>query len=367
MSGGKIFLESDGKEALSPMVEKPYEAEDILQALIEKYPDLIPGDQITPEDPRKWFLVIREMGVPSTEGGGGTWSLDHLFLDQEGIPTFIECKRSSDTRIRREVVAQMLDYAANGTYYWTMDRLRQSAENSLKERGKDLTDELMRFLETDSEEELEDYWKKVEENLREGKVRLAFVADILPRELRRLIEFLNEKMSDVEVIGVEIRQFVGDDKQAYVPRVIGLTEAARTRKDGYRGRTSDETFLETVPQPTREFFQHILDRAHSDGYDFFYGEKEITIGLRFKPEGQRNPIMYLRPRGGFSVIIREEYRLPEEDVSELKQALRKSKLFRETPRGSFVVELEVCESNEPLKYIDQVFDLVQENKDNFIW
>jgi hypothetical protein len=30
------------------------------------------------------------------------------------VPTLLEVKRSSDTRIRREVVGQMLDYAANG-------------------------------------------------------------------------------------------------------------------------------------------------------------------------------------------------------------------------------------------------------------
>ena len=39
----------------------------------------------------------------------------------------VECKRASDTRTRREVVAQMLDYAANGTQYWPIDRLRQAA------------------------------------------------------------------------------------------------------------------------------------------------------------------------------------------------------------------------------------------------
>jgi len=53
------------------------------------------------------------MGVPSIDGGGDRWSADHLFLDQDAIPTFVEVKRSTDTRIRREVVGQMLDYAAN--------------------------------------------------------------------------------------------------------------------------------------------------------------------------------------------------------------------------------------------------------------
>jgi hypothetical protein len=40
------------------------------------------------------------------------------FVDQDAVPTFVEVKRSSDTRLRREVVGQMLDYAANASAHW---------------------------------------------------------------------------------------------------------------------------------------------------------------------------------------------------------------------------------------------------------
>jgi hypothetical protein len=49
-------------------------------------------------------------------------------VDQDAIPTFIEVKRATDTRVRREVVAQMLDYAANGTMFWSPDQLRSMFE-----------------------------------------------------------------------------------------------------------------------------------------------------------------------------------------------------------------------------------------------
>lgn len=64
------------------------------------------------------------MGIPGEEGGGERWSVDHLFLDQDAIPTLVEVKRSSDTRIRREVVGQMLDYAANAVVYWPAESIR---------------------------------------------------------------------------------------------------------------------------------------------------------------------------------------------------------------------------------------------------
>ena len=100
---GKIYL-LQGNGSLQPMDEQPYETEDLLQTLLENYPDLLAGEQINEASPRRWLFVSREVGVPESEGGPDRWSLDHLFLDQEAIPTLIEVKRSSDTRIRREVL-----------------------------------------------------------------------------------------------------------------------------------------------------------------------------------------------------------------------------------------------------------------------
>lgn len=70
------------------------------------------------------------------------------------------------------------------------------------------------------------------DDLRLGRLRLVFVADLISRELRRVIEFLNEQMTQTEVIGVEIRQYVDASgaHQTVVPRLIGQTEAARDIK-----------------------------------------------------------------------------------------------------------------------------------------
>ena len=93
--------------------EAPYPKEEVLQRQVSQFADkLIPGDQLAPSNPRRWLLISDEAGVPDSDQGSARWSVDHLFLDQDGIPTLVEVKRSSDTRIRREVVGQMFDYAA---------------------------------------------------------------------------------------------------------------------------------------------------------------------------------------------------------------------------------------------------------------
>jgi hypothetical protein len=228
MSGGMFLLTG---EKLVEMREQAYDSEDLLQRWLAKYPNLLAGGDQLAGSPRRWLLVKREAGIPDREAGGSRWSLDHLFLDQEAVPTLVEVKRSDDTRIRREVVGQMLDYAANGVVYWPAERLRADFEARCATEGKDAEEVFRESLGDDLE--LERFWDEVEQHLRSGRIRLVFVSDVLPPALRRVIEFLNERMSPTEVVGVEIKQYVGqDDLTTLVPRVVGQTEQARTQKIG---------------------------------------------------------------------------------------------------------------------------------------
>jgi hypothetical protein len=43
--------------------------------------------------------------------------IDHVLIDQDAVPTFVEVKRSTDTRIRRGVVGQLLEYVANAVVF----------------------------------------------------------------------------------------------------------------------------------------------------------------------------------------------------------------------------------------------------------
>lgn len=135
MSGGIYLLR--GEDELLEMIEQRYDSEEILQALIAKFPSLLAGDQYGASAPRRWLLIAREAALPDEEDGGGRWSVDHLFLDQDAVPTIVEVKRSSDTRIRREVIGQMLDYAANAVVYWPVERLREILIRQAERSGRD--------------------------------------------------------------------------------------------------------------------------------------------------------------------------------------------------------------------------------------
>jgi hypothetical protein len=169
------------------------------------------------------------MGVPREEGGGNWWAVDHLFLDQDAVPTIVEVKRSTDTRIRREVVGQMLDYAANAVAYWPIEEVRLRFERTCEASEENPDDVLAKFLGQDGDKDA--FWQSAKNNLQAGRLRLVFVADQIPPELRRVVEFLNSHMDPTEVLAVEIKQYVGrDNLRTLVPRVIGQTAEAQQKK-----------------------------------------------------------------------------------------------------------------------------------------
>jgi len=293
MTGRIYLLEENG--TLQSLSEKPYASEDLLQTLLEDYPDLLAGEQIDQAAPRRWLLVSREFGVPGEEDGTGRWSLDHLFLDQDAIPTLVEVKRSSDTRIRREVVGQMLDYAANAVVYWPVETIRAKFEAACESRGDDPAQLVARLIESnfDDDAAVEAFWGQVKTNLRAGRIRLVFVADEIPPELKRIVEFLNEQMDPAEVLAVEIRQYVGEGLKTLVPRVIGQTAEAQQRKSsGPREvRQWDET----------SFFQE-LGRRDADEAEAarkilgWLKTKEISISWgKGKQSGSFSPALEDKP------------------------------------------------------------------------
>lgn len=229
MSSG-IFSIRDG--SLTELNLAPFDAEDVFQELLSKHPSLIAGDQINSNQPRRWLLVCREMGIPGEENGSDRWSVDHLFLDQDGIPTLVEVKRSTDTRLRREVVGQMLDYAANAVLHWPVATIQSEFQLQCEREGRDADEELAEFL--GDETEPDSFWASVETNLQARKVRMLFVADRVPNELRRVVEFLNEQMNPAEVLALEIKRYAGGGQETLVPRIYGQTAEAERKKG--RGR-----------------------------------------------------------------------------------------------------------------------------------
>ncbi|MDX3851043.1 hypothetical protein [Streptomyces sp. AK02-01A] len=207
-----------------------FETEAEFQKLLARHPRVLNFGSLTDGQLLRLVLVAREMRVPASVESGPAYWLDHLFVDADGVPTLVEVKRASDTRIRREVVGQMLDYAANGARYWPAALLQRSFEETCQADDRSLDEAYGELL---GERTPEDFWAAVEERLAAGHMRLLFVANRIPLELRAIVEFLNRRMRQTEVYAVELTQYRGGgDLRVLVPRVPGhVATAAKSPSD----------------------------------------------------------------------------------------------------------------------------------------
>jgi hypothetical protein len=63
MMKDQIFL-LNSESKLVELNESDFIDEAQFQKLLEDYPSLISGSQINPDNPRRWILISREVGVP---------------------------------------------------------------------------------------------------------------------------------------------------------------------------------------------------------------------------------------------------------------------------------------------------------------
>ena len=170
------------------------------------------------------------MGIPGEERRRPLVA-DHLFLDQDGVPTLVEVKRSTDTRLRRELVGQMLDYAANAVVYWPVEEIR--SRFIARCDGRDGP------RRGDSRVPRQDGHAEASGRRSRPICRPAGSAccswPTYPPELRRIVEFLNEQMDPAEVLALEIKQYVSGELRTLVPRIIGQTAEAESKKGSSRG------------------------------------------------------------------------------------------------------------------------------------
>ena len=217
-----------------------------------------------------------------------------------GAFALVEVKRSTDLRLRREVVAQMLDYAASAAQEWPADVIRDSLEQRAGPNKS--VDELLSENEISMTADV--LISTITDNLSVGKIRMMFVADEIPESLRRIIEFLNVQMSPAEVLGVEVPQYVGKEGRAYVPRLVGRTAAARSKKIVAGGGQpwDRDLFLETArarcSDEQYEFIVKLLDQVLAAHGRVVWGQgSQPGFGAWYEADGQQLGLWNLRAPG----------------------------------------------------------------------
>ena len=152
--------------------------------------------------------------------------------------------------------------------------------------------------------DVEIFWARVRRNLEAGRVRMVFVADEIPREVRWVVEFLNDQMSPAEVLAIEVKQFVDavHGMRTLVPRLLGQSVKAQERKvdpgvrRAKRTWTEDEVLAEIRTRhgtKARAATQRVIRWAQREGLreGFIGGPKQGSV--YYEVAGQPEPARFL--------------------------------------------------------------------------
>ena len=251
-----------------------------LQDLLQENPALLAGEQIEPDQPRRWLLIKREMEVPDPTTGAARWSIDFLFVDQDATLTFVECKRHNDTRSRREVISQVMDYAANASRLWTMEQLLAAASGQALADNTTVDAGVARL--GGSYSDANSLMQAAADKLARNDIRIILFMEEAPPELKTIVEFMNKEMSTVELLLVEARMYDVNGMTVVAPRLWGFTEQVRQQKlaiadaIGNRRQWDEPKFFAALDQQVcdesqRDAVRKIYGGLPAYGYAFKWG------------------------------------------------------------------------------------------------
>jgi hypothetical protein len=198
------------------VTSKPYDLELVLQENIKSLPELIPIEDAI-GDP----VGLLTIGMEVSAGSG---AIDLLLLSSDGVVTIVETKLARNPESRREVVGQVLEYAAFVSE-WGLEDIRRIANRFLDGR---FDAELKDFLGADAEDTstVNEYLNGLDENLKAGRLRLIVATDRLLETVRKTITFVNRN-SNFEIYMLQVTCYEEEDgTRIYVPALHGYAQKA---------------------------------------------------------------------------------------------------------------------------------------------
>jgi hypothetical protein len=284
-----------------PLEERGHFREEWFQKLLYDCPALMPIQEI-----EQVFAfpvaVARELPV-------GSGSLDILYVNERGFLTLVETKLWKNPEARREVVAQIINYATEMSR-WSYQDLSEAVRKASKTTEKDPLVELFRSAndgdtapaqqgKEDAEDNFDEraFVDQVSRNLRLGRCLLLIVGDGIHESLESMVEFLQETPQLRFTLAlVEISLFRehpdSDDLLIVQPRIVARTqEVTRAivelkglepekivvrfpvdepeREARKRQRMSEEIYFEELSKAVEarvvKFVREVLDEASDHG------------------------------------------------------------------------------------------------------
>lgn len=183
-----FIIQKDSKgEPLKPInVRTGIYNETWLQNMIEKYPDILPVNEIEPV----YYPLVSIGKEVFTENGG---SIDNLFISTSGYLVLIETKLWRNPEAKRQVITQAIDYGSllSSWSYERLDNIVKKYSNHIEGHEVELASWVIQKSKLEEINPIQ-FEKTVSNNLRFGRFLIVIVGDKIRESLIDLVGYVNK-------------------------------------------------------------------------------------------------------------------------------------------------------------------------------
>lgn len=220
--------------------------EDWLQTLLFDHAELLPFEELDPLF-RNSIPVAREVET-------GVGPVDIVYVNSDGLLTLVETKLWRNPEARREVVAQLINYAA-AVSKMTYRDLSREISDSRHEEGRSLFDVVRDQIPTVNEQRFHD---SVSSNLRAGRFLLLVVGDGIREDVEEMSEYLYRYAGmgfTLRLVEMTTYRLPGEQGSLIVvPQIVARTrEVVRAVVEVRNGQIHVETPQEPTKSPSGRY------------------------------------------------------------------------------------------------------------------
>ncbi len=217
------------------------------------------------------------------------------------VPVVIELKRIDNREVRREVLAQLLEYMT--AIYLHPEQIIQACQN--REVNFDIENLKKNIIE-------------------ERRIRGIILSENIPDIVKKTIELLNEELSNLELYGIEFKRLCSNDGKynVIIPVLIGATtEAERKKKKSTRIFWTYDKLRQIYNDIEDELLRHRL-------LDLLKWAREKNLLIEYsspEPRFKIADIIIVNPDGSLYIRFGRNYesKLPKPKRQRLLEELQK--------------------------------------------
>jgi hypothetical protein len=292
----KILMREDKNDKWELVESNAYAAENELQELLASSPDVISMDEIR-AGAGPLVAAVREFSLP-------VGYIDILAFTMRGDIAIVECKLARNTQAKREVIGQILDYAA---HMWDMsyEELDQRIQSMTNRSLADYVHE--QSNDPDWDEEI--FRANIASALEQGNFILTIVVNEINEELNRIVRYVNAAGTPAfSFAALEMRRFHKSKIEMLVPHVFGPAHASAPKPKQTTRRWDEQAFFDALHMEspaTEGIAKQILDwaRAHKTRITWGEGTRYGSFVPLYNYGGQERPLFAVWTYGSVEVYF----------------------------------------------------------------